>query len=79
MDKGLGRLVRARTTKRRVKMEITKEKFQAYEMVRDSGKTNMWDTAAVEILSGGVITSNEALEVIKRYGEFNKKWPEVRK
>jgi hypothetical protein len=34
------------------KMEITKEQFQAYESVRQSGVTNMFDVRTVGMLSG---------------------------
>ena len=44
---------------------ITKEQFQAYEEVRESGATNMWDTNMVSELSEDVLSSNDALEVIK--------------
>ena len=60
-------------------MEITKEMFQAYEDVRVGGVTNMWDTNMVSSLSGGVISSDEALEVIKTYEDLCKQYTEVRK
>jgi len=33
-------------------MEITKEQFLAYEKVKESGKTNMFDVGKVKELSG---------------------------
>ena len=59
-------------------MVITKEQFVAYEAVRVSGATNMWDTKAVSSLSDGVLTSDEALEVRKQYGALCKTYPDVR-
>ena len=60
-------------------MEITKEQFQAYEDVRVSGLTNMWDTKYVSELSDGVLSSGDALEIIKQYGSLAELYPEVRK
>jgi hypothetical protein len=59
-------------------VEITKEKFEAYEDIRTDGLTNMWDTRMVAELSDGELTSVEALEVIKNYTELCEKYPEVR-
>ena len=59
-------------------MEITKEQFQAYEEVRESGATNMWDTNMVSELSEGVLSSDDALEVIKQYNSLCEKYPDVR-
>ena len=56
---------------------ITKEQFQAYEEVRESGATNMWDTNTVSELSEGVLSSDDALEVIKQYGTLCEKYPDV--
>jgi len=57
---------------------ITKEQFQAYEEVRESGATNMWDTNMVSELSEDVLSSNDALEVIKQYNSLCKMYPDVR-
>ena len=57
---------------------ITKEQFQAYEEVRESGATNMWDTNMVSELSEGVLSSDDALEVIKHYNSLCEKYPDVR-
>ena len=59
--------------------EITKEQFQSYEKVRVSGATNMWDTKYVSELSDGVLSSGDALEIIKQYGSLAELYPEVRK
>ena len=57
---------------------ITKEQFQAYEEVRESGATNMWDTNMVSKLSESVLSSDDALEVIKEYNSLCKTYPDVR-
>ena len=59
--------------------QITKEQFQAYERVRVSGATNMWDTKYVSELSDGVLSSDDALEVIKQYNTLAELYPEVKK
>ena len=56
-------------------MEITKEKFIAYEKVRQSGVTNMWNVELVCKLSG--LTRQECLEIMKNYSELNKAFPDV--
>ncbi len=48
-------------------MDITKEEFMAFEEVRQSGATNMWDSIAVEDLSDGIVTHEIHLYVIKNY------------
>lgn len=57
-------------------MDITKEQFQAYERVRTSGVTNMWDTRRVCALSG--LGKDTLLEIMQRYGELNVQYPDVR-
>jgi hypothetical protein len=57
---------------------ITKEQFQAYEEVRESGATNMWDTNMVSELSEGVLSKKDALEVIKQYNSLCEVYPDVR-
>jgi len=57
---------------------ITKEQFQAYEDVRESGATNMWDTNMVSELSEGVLSKKDALEVIKQYNSLCEVYPDVR-
>ena len=53
-------------------MGITKTQFLAYESVRQSGVTNMWDVRVVAGLSG--LTEEEILKVIKNYGSLSKKY-----
>ena len=57
---------------------ITKEQFQAYEEVRESGATNMWDINMVSELSEGILSSDDALEVIKQYNSLCEVYPDVR-
>jgi len=57
--------------------EISKEDFEAYERVRTSGVTNMFDTRVVSDYSG---LEREKIKVIIRdYEELMKKYPGVRK
>ncbi len=57
-------------------MNITKEQFQAYEDVRQSGVTNMFDVRAVQALSG--LTKPEILEIMHKYSELCKQYPDAR-
>ena len=61
------------------KVEITKDQFKAYERVRASGKTNMWDINRVVQLSKYQLDRETALEVMKHYTELNILYPDVRK
>ena len=58
---------------------ITKEQFQAYEIVRESGATNMWNTSMVSELSDGVLTKKDALEGITQYDSLCETYPDVRR
>jgi len=56
---------------------ITKDKFDAYEWVRRSGDTNMWDIRTVISLAedyGVELTKLEVLEIMKRYDELSIKF-----
>ncbi len=55
--------------------DITKEDFQAYEDVRQSGILNMYDSQVQTIAD---ITHETHLAILNHYDELNKKWPEVR-
>ncbi len=57
--------------------EITREEFQDYEDVRESGVTNMFDVGMVEDLSG--LDRETIFAIMKQYSELNKKYPGVRK
>ena len=58
-------------------MEITKEQFEAYEEVRASGVTNMYDVGFVENLSG--LDRETIRAIMKQYSDLNDKYPDVRK
>jgi hypothetical protein len=49
-------------------MEITKSDFKAYEDVRKSGATNMFDIPMVEFLSG--LPAEKIKHIIRFYGTF---------
>jgi hypothetical protein len=51
---------------------VTKEQFEAFEEVRGSGVTNMWDTPKVCSLSKGVLTDATVLAIIKDYRTWRK-------
>lgn len=57
---------------------VTREEFQAYEDVRESGVTNMFDGPAVEMLSGGIINREKLAAIMKNYSELCKFYPGVR-
>ena len=57
---------------------ITREQFEAFEDVRVGGVTNMWDTNMVSTLSGGVLSSDDALTIIKQYNQLMEEYPDVR-
>ncbi|NCN59219.1 hypothetical protein GW940_04865 [Candidatus Microgenomates bacterium] len=52
--------------------QITKQDFQKYVRVQRSGKTNMFDVAMVESLSG--LSRNKIIEIMKNYNEYIKRW-----
>ena len=57
------------------KMEkITQEQFEAYEDVRVSGITNMFDVKTVGQLSG--LEKEEIMSIMKNYGELKDKYDE---
>jgi hypothetical protein len=53
-------------------IEITKKEFEAYEKVRKSGKTNMFNTGMVGSLSGLDISTIRA--IMENYNELDKKF-----
>ena len=57
-------------------MDIDKWKFEAYEEVRISGRTNMFDLKMVEQLSG--LNKDEILFIMKNYDDLIEKYPDVR-
>ena len=56
---------------------ITKEEFKAFEAVRSSGVTNMFDVVTVQKLSG--LRREKIFEIMKTYDELLKKYPDVRR
>jgi len=55
------------------KMEkITEEQFEAYEDVRVSGVTNMFDVKTVGELSG--LEKEDIMTIMKSYGELSDKY-----
>jgi hypothetical protein len=49
---------------------ITKEQFLAFEKVRRSGKTNMFDVQKVIAIAGGKLTKTGCLEIMKNYASY---------
>ena len=58
-------------------MEITKEKFESYELIRESGITNMIDIQNVVSLSG--LEKEEVKFIMLNYSKLCEKYPGVRK
>lgn len=58
-------------------MQVTKKEFQAYEKVRKSGVTNMFNVTMVEFLSG--LSRDKIITIMKNYKELCDKFPDVRK
>ena len=55
---------------------VTEEEFEAYEDVRESGITNMFDVKMVESLSG--LSKGTIMSIMKNYGELKDKYDEQR-
>jgi len=53
---------------------ISKEKFEMYEYIRQSGLTNMIDVKTVSNLSGGLLSRDDCFEIMKNYGELREKY-----
>lgn len=57
-------------------MNITKDQFEAYKLVQQSGQTNMFDTIAVGELAGEMtngrvyLTREEVREIISNYDKL---------
>lgn len=54
------------------KLLATKEQFEAFKDVRDSGLTNMWMSRSVIELSGDVLTKETHIDIIKNWDEYVK-------
>ena len=57
-------------------IEITKDEFESYEAVRQSGVTNMFMVSVVCDLSG--LSKEKVLAIMKQYGTLMEKYPDVR-
>lgn len=57
--------------------EVTKEEYEAYEVVRSSGVTNMFDVRKVEAYSG--LDRKTIMTIMKSYSSLMEKYPGVRK
>lgn len=54
---------------------ISEAKFKAFIKVRDSGKTNMFDSTAVCRLSKGVLDRGDVLAIIKNWDALANQYP----
>ena len=52
--------------------QITREQFEAYVDVQESGVTNMFDVKTVGELSG--LEKEEIMTIMKSYGELKEKY-----
>ena len=53
-------------------IEITQEDFQAYEDVRESGVTNMFNTSVVSDYSG--LSKDKIVSIMQNYGALHEKY-----
>ena len=51
---------------------ITQDEFDAYEEVRESGVTNMFNVSVVSDYSG--LSRQQIMAIIKNYSELNEKY-----
>jgi len=56
---------------------ISREEFESYEAVRQSGVTNMFAVGVVSDLSG--LSKDKIKDIMKNYGALCEQYPEVRK
>ena len=54
--------------------KITKENFEAYVDVQESGITNMFDVKMVQSLSG--LEKEQIMTIMQHYGELKEKYNE---
>ena len=54
--------------------EITKEQFEAYVDVQESGVTNMFDVKTVESISG--LNKGTIMSIMKSYSKLKEKYDE---
>ena len=57
---------------------LTEEQFSAFDEVRQSGETKMFDTPRVAELTNNFLTIDQVSTIISHYDELNKKYPLVR-
>jgi len=57
---------------------VTREEFETYERIRESGLTNMFDATMVEELSDEVLNRGKILAIMKNYRELCESYPGVR-
>ena len=53
-------------------IEITQEDFQAYEDVRESGVTNMFNTSVVSDYSG--LSRDKIVSIMQNYGALHERY-----
>ena len=53
-------------------MNITQDEFAAYEDVRESGVTNMFNVSVVSDYSG--LSRDKIMTIMKNYSELNEKY-----
>ena len=53
-------------------IEITQEDFEAYEDVRESGVTNMFNTAVVSDYSG--LSRDKIISIMQNYGALHERY-----
>ena len=53
-------------------LEITQEDFQAYENVRESGVTNMFNTSVVSDYSG--LSKDKIVSIMQNYGALHERY-----
>ena len=49
---------------------ITKEQMKAYENIRQSGVTNMFDVKTVIQLSDGILTKDDCMDIMQNYIKY---------
>lgn len=52
----------------------TKEQFQEYVDIRNSGVTNMWDVRTIEKISTAGITRNHCFYIMENFEELAKEY-----
>jgi hypothetical protein len=55
-------------------MENEKAKFLAYEDVRQSGQTNMFDVRVVQMLADVELSKQDIMYIMQNYGELKAKY-----